>query len=193
MQDNDTQLVAAAQKGDRKAFGMLIESHQRKAVAVAYRLLNNTDDSLEVTQEAFVRAYRSIAQLKDQQRFSAWLMRIVVNQSLNYRRRRQRRQALSLSEPSGAERGERGLSADQLDGHTPRPDEMLAAQELSGALKDAIEQLPEKLRVPLLLFCVDKLPQKEIADIMQVSLATVKWSVFEARRRLRKRLGNMLD
>ena len=97
------------------------------------------------------------------------------------------------SESPDTDRGERGLSAETLDAHTPRPEEMLTAQELSGALREAIEQLPDKLRTPLLLFCVDKLPQKEIADIMQVSLATVKWSVFEARRRLRKQLGSMLD
>lgn len=193
MNEDDAQLVQAALSGDRKAFDILVERYQRRAVAVAARLLNNVDDALEAAQEGFLRAYQALGQLKEPARFGPWLMKIMANQALNYRRRLRREPKISFSAAAGAEEDEQFFSPEaQLAGKEPAPPEQIAAQELAGALQEAIDDLPENLRMPLVLFSLEKLPQKEIAEIMDCSLQTVKWSVFEARRRLRRRLGKLL-
>jgi len=190
--EGDGQLVRAAKRGDRTAFGALVERYQRQAVAVAGRLLGNLDDGLEVAQDGFLRAYEALAQLKEEDRFGPWLMRIMVNRALNFRRQRGRMTpTISLSD-SGDDDEPRPGPGSTLSGNEPSAYERLAAGEMAKALQEAIDELPENLRAPLLLFAVEKLPQKEIADMLKCSLQTVKWSVFEARRRLRKRLAKML-
>src|SRR5215207_8209475 len=98
----DGQLVLRAADGDRKAFDELIVKYQRQAVAVSYRLLGNTNDALEVTQDAFLKAFTSLSTLQKPEAFGGWLMRIVSNLSLNYRRsRRTRKSQLPLDDLLG--------------------------------------------------------------------------------------------
>src|SRR5436305_5988010 len=105
---SDGQLVEQTIAGDRKAFDVLIRRYQRQAVAVSYRLLGNSADALEVTQDAFLKGFTSLSTLQKPEAFGGWLMRIVSNLSLNYRRGRKTRQQLPLddllgtSEPSTA-------------------------------------------------------------------------------------------
>src|ERR1044071_5414991 len=94
----DGQLVVQANDGDRKAFDELIVRYQRQAVAVSYRLLGNSNDALEVTQDAFLKAFTSLATLQKPEAFGGWLMRIVSNLSLHYRRRRKIRRQLPLDD-----------------------------------------------------------------------------------------------
>src|SRR5215218_2071780 len=104
----DGQLVSRVLAGERKAFDELIGRYQRQAVAVSYRLLGNTNDALEVSQDAFLKAFTSLASLQKPEAFGGWLMRIVSNLSLNFRRGRKNKQQLPLddllgpSEPSTA-------------------------------------------------------------------------------------------
>ena len=152
-------------------------------------MLSNLDDALEVAQNAFVRAYQALDQLQDPRRFRAWLMRIVTNQALNYRRSRSKHRHLSLTQPSHEDgEDEENNLAQQLAGTEPSALEKLTANELEQQLKTAIDELPENLRTALLLFSVEKLPQKEIAKIMNASVQTVKWNIFEARSPLKERL-----
>ena len=90
--------VCQARDGDRDAFGRLVELYQRRAVAVSYRLLGKIDDALEITQDAFLRAYKNIATLEAPGAFGSWLLRIVCNLSLNYRRSRKRSSQMPLEE-----------------------------------------------------------------------------------------------
>src|SRR3954469_4379457 len=103
---SDGQLVSQATAGDRKAFDELIRRYQRQAVAVSYRLLGNTHDSLEVTQDAFLKAFTSLDTLQKPDAFGGWLMRIVSNLSLNYRRSRKTRTQLPLADVLGPQTGE---------------------------------------------------------------------------------------
>src|SRR6476660_4752757 len=106
----DGQLGERANDGDRKAFDELVIRYQRQAVAVSYRLLGNTQDALEVTQDAFLKAFTSLASLQKPEAFGGWLMRIVSNLSLNYRRgRKTRKGQLPLDDllgPSGSEQAD---------------------------------------------------------------------------------------
>lgn len=185
-------LVRRAQDGDVGAFSQLVRRYQRRAVSVAYRLLNNTEDASDVSQDAFVRAFRHLGQLGDPSRFGPWLMRIVSNLSLNFRRARGTRAAASLDEPigdSGEDRlgfvGERFMA---LEG-----DERGAAPaELSDAISKAVATLPEKQRLALVLFSVEGMPQKDVAEILECSIELVKWNVFQARKKLKDLLAEFL-
>src|SRR5258708_27305208 len=99
--ETDGQLVAQVLAGQREAFDVLIRKYQRQAVAVSYRLLGNTHDALEVTQDAFLKAFSSLATLQKPEAFGGWLMRIVSNLSLNFRRGRKTRQQLPLDDLLG--------------------------------------------------------------------------------------------
>ena len=189
MSDDDAKLVQATLSGNRQAFDKLVVRYQRRAVAVTARLLGNIDDALEVAQNGFLKAYQALAQLKEPEKFGSWLMRIMTNQALNYRRSRSRNRTIRLEENTGdGDDKQQMISDPALTSKEPLAFEQLAASETAQALQEAIDDLPENLRKALLLFAVEKLPQKEIADIMQCSLQTVKWNVFEARRRLKGRL-----
>src|SRR5215218_4403750 len=102
----DGALVQQVLAGQRTCFDTLISRYQRQAVAVSYRLLGNTQDALEVTQDAFLKAFTSLDSLQKPEAFGGWLMRIVSNLSLNYRRSRKTRTAVPLAEVLGPETGE---------------------------------------------------------------------------------------
>src|SRR5437016_9809782 len=102
----DGQLVQQTVSGNRKAFDELIRRYQRQAVAVSYRLLGNSQDALEVTQDAFLKAFTSLQTLQKPEAFGGWLMRIVSNLSLNYRRSRKIRSQLPLDDLLGKTAGD---------------------------------------------------------------------------------------
>jgi len=182
----DAAWVHAVLAGDSGAFGNLVETYQRAAVATSYRLLSNSDDAQEVAQEAFLKAYQSLSRLNDPTRFGPWLLRIVSNLSLNARRSRKSSQSVTLDEELGTG-----------DDSAPRtvnvgPERRTENRELQAAIDNALEQLPEKQRMALLLFTVEGWAQKDIAEVLECSLETVKWNVFQGRKRLKELLGDQL-
>jgi len=185
-------LVTEAQEGDSEAFASLVRKYQRRAVSVAYRLLGSVEDASDVSQEAFVRAYRNLSQLEDPSRFGAWLMRVVSNLSLNYRRSRALRSATSLDDAqlglAGARNPTSGrpVSVGLAGGSGALP------EELHYAIGEAMEKLPDKQRLALILFSVEGLPQKEVAEILECSVELVKWNVFQARQKLKDMLADFL-
>ena len=187
----DAALVQAAIAGDEQAFGRLVEAYQRPAVSKAYRLLGNSEDAAEVVQEAFLRAYRALARLKEPSRFGPWMMRIVSNLSLNARRSRKSAQTLTLEE----ERGTDGLTSGEGEPVVASfgPEAEAQGHEMQRVLDDALATLPEKQRLSLVLFSIEGWAQKDIAEFLECSIENVKWNVFQARKRLREQLGELLD
>lgn len=196
----DAGLVIAARGGDREAFSRLIERYQKRAAFVAYRLLGSRDDALEVSQEAFIRAWSRLEDLKEPHKFAGWLLRTVTNLSLNYRRDRRKWDAVSLDDsPDGGsadgsgfdtrERSEPGLPGRTIPPSAPA---QLAAQELADAARAAIDRLPAKQRMALLLFGIDGLPQQQVAELLETSVEAVKWHVFQARRKLKEMLKDRI-
>ncbi len=186
----DAELIARTLQGEKTAFDELIRKYQRQAVAVSYRMLGNVNDALEVTQEAYLKAYRSLATLQNPAAFGGWLMRIVSNLSLNYRRGRKLRSQLPLDDllgpqPESAGGGE-WMSADS------DPARAMAGKELGERLKQALAQLPEKQRDAILLFTVEQLPQKQVAEILDCSVEAVKWHVFQGRKKLKEMLKDVM-
>src|SRR5688500_1859739 len=192
----DGQLVTQSLSGNRKAFDELIRRYQRQAVAVSYRLLGNSQDSLEVTQDAFLKAFTSLDTLQKPEAFGGWLMRIVSNLSLNYRRSRKTRTAVPLAEVLGAQSGEttetHGGGSEWMSSGAGDPVRGLEGKELGAKLKDALAQLPEKQRLAIVMFTIDEMPQKEVAEALGCSVEAVKWHVFQGRKKLKEILKEHL-
>ena len=191
----DGQLVEQTLSGNRKAFDELIRRYQRQAVAVSYRLLGNTNDALEVTQDAFLKAFTSLATLQKPAAFGGWLMRIVSNLSLNYRRSRKTRTSVPLAEVIGPQSGEQseshGGGSEWMAG-SGDPVRGLEGKELGVKLKEALAQLPEKQRLAIVMFTIDEMPQKQVAEALDCSVEAVKWHVFQGRKKLRELLKEHL-
>ena len=166
----DASLVRRAQDGDVAAFDLLGRRHGDRAYRVALRLLNNTHDAEDATQEALVAAWRAMHRFRADSAFSTWLYRIVTNTALNHATRQ-----LQLTVP---------LEQDQPAGEGQRPE---VAVELAGrhaALYRAIAELPAELRVPLVWHQFEGLGYEQIAGMLDVSIPTVKGRTFRARRAL---------
>jgi RNA polymerase sigma-70 factor, ECF subfamily len=191
---SDGQLVLKANGGDRKAFDELIIRYQRQAVAVSYRLLGNTQDALEVTQDAFLKAYSSLATLQKPEAFGGWLMRIVSNLSLNYRRSRKLRTQLPLDDLLGktdSQQTDAGGGSEWM-ARDHEPVHRLESEEMGAKLKEALNQLPDKQRLAIVMFTIEEMPQKQVAEALGCSVEAVKWHVFQGRKRLKEILKEYL-
>lgn len=181
----EADLVCRAQAGDTGAFDALVRMYARRAVSLAYRVVHEGQDAQDVAQEAFLRAFRNLSQLDDPARFGTWMMRVVWTQALNFKRAQKRRLSVSFDEVVEATSQVRNPATGQPlmtaleDSEGPLPDAMRKA------LTAAIEKLPEQERLSLILHKVEGLPQKQVAEILDISVEMVKWNVFQAKKKLR--------
>jgi RNA polymerase sigma-70 factor (ECF subfamily) len=188
---SDGELVSQVLAGDRHAFDVLIGRYQRQAVAVSYRLLGNTHDAMEVTQDAFLKAFGSLSTLQKPGAFGGWLMRIVSNLSLNYRRGRKTRAQVSLDSAEGVAT-DTSAAASDFAAQGGDPVHRLESEEMGRKLQEAMKKLPEKQRLALVMFTIEERPQKEVAEALDCSVEAVKWHVFQGRKRLRELLKDVL-
>ena len=195
---SDGTLVEQVLGGRRVAFDELVGRYQRQAVAVSYRLLGNSHDAMEVTQDAFVKAFSSLATLQKPEAFGGWLMRIVSNLSLNYRRSRKPRQQLPLDDLLGPTEASQQAAAATGGGsdwmtQSGDPVHLLESEEMGRKLQQALAQLPEKQRLAIIMFTIEEMPQKQVAETLNCSVEAVKWHVFQGRKRLKEILKEHLD
>ena len=192
----DGALVEQVIAGKRAAFDVLVGRYQRQAVAVSYRLLGNSHDALEVTQDAFIKAFSSLATLQKPEAFGGWLMRIVSNLSLNYRRSRKTRSQLPLDDllgpTDGAQQAELAGGSSDWMSQSGDPVHLLASEEMGRKLKEALAQLPEKQRLAIVMFTIEEMPQKQVAEALNCSVEAVKWHVFQGRKKLKELLKDHL-
>lgn len=182
--------VELARRGDRKAFGLLVRHYQQRVYRTAYRMLGNHQDADDVSQEAFVRAYRGLPSFDVRSNFFTWLYRIVVNVALNHLRRRKRRpqvlfDAEHLENLPFPEHLAKQAAAD--------PGRSLELKRLVADIAAALDELSETLRVTCVLVIFDGLSYGDAATILECSEGTVAWRVHEARRKLRERLARYLS
>ena len=193
---SDGQLVSRTLAGDRKAFDELIVRYQRQAVAVSFRLLGNTQDALEVTQDAFLKGFSSLKTLQKPEAFGGWLMRIVSNLSLNFRRSRKLRSQLPLDDalgPTDSHQADAGTGGgSDWMARDDDPARRLASEEMGKRLHEALGQLPEKQRLAIVMFTIEELPQKQVAEALGCSVEAVKWHVFQGRKRLKELMKEYL-
>ena len=174
--ESDTELVARARRGDETAFEQLVLRHQRYAFNLAYRVIGNYAEAEDVTQEAFVRAWRGLPGFRGQARFATWLYRIVYNLCLN-RLPRLRRELLQ-AEP---------LEEAVVD-LAPAPPDVFEVQERLAFLHEELNRLPAKYRLVLTLRYLQDLSYAEIAAALDVPMGTVKTHLHRARQLLTERL-----
>jgi RNA polymerase sigma-70 factor (ECF subfamily) len=178
---DDRYLVERAQKGERDAFAALVRRHQDRAFNLAYQMVRNREDALDVAQDAFARAYASLPAFKGEATFGTWLHRIVVNLAIDALRRRRRGGEAAYDDS-------RGLPEDP-DADPPAPDDPVMALEtkqIRALLARGIGQLPPAQRAVLILREIEGLSYEEIARAVGCNLGTVMSRLFYARRRLQR-------
>jgi RNA polymerase sigma-70 factor (ECF subfamily) len=185
MADEDPDLERA-RGGDRDAFGRLVTRHHRRVYSAALHILGNHADADDVTQDAFVRAYKGLATFDGRSDFFTWLYRITVNTALNQLRSGKRTTALGAK--SGEEAAHVGGKPEALGADARSPSEIVQQNAEVGRVLDAIAALSPSLRITIVLATVEELPHKQIAEILDIPEGTVAWRVNEARRLLRLRL-----
>ena len=181
MTPTDEDLVAAFQSGDIPAFDQLVRRWDRKIQGVIYRLVGNHDEARDLSQEAFLKAYRALGTFKQEARFSSWLYQIAINATRDRLRRRRRRTDLSLDDVE--EKGESSLR----DG-APSALDLIESSDLSRVVAAAMAALPEEQREVVILKEYQGLTFPEIAETLDVPLSTVKTRLYRGLGQLRIRL-----
>lgn len=175
----DEQLVSRALDGDNKAFEEIYERHRHKVFKVAYGMTRNQEDALDVVQDTFVKAHRSLVRFEGRASIGTWLCQIAAHQAIDLGRRRKVRKAESLEE---------GLVKGGAPGSAPA--DQAQASELQAALDLALSELSEKHRTVFVLYSVKGLSYKEIAAALEISIGTVMSRLFYARKNLQNRLAD---
>ena len=179
----EEQLIRRAQQGDNSAFEQLLLLHQKKVYNLCLRMSANPDDALDLSQEAFIKAWRSIGQYQFEASFSTWLFRLTSNVCIDFLRRKKRRQETSLTESyDDSDEGEEFSLPDTA----PLPEEQAITNETKIALAQAMERLGPEHREILQLRVVEDLPYEQIAEILDIRVGTVKSRLARARLALRK-------
>ena len=188
--DADQELVRRVQRGDKQAFGLLVEKYQRKLARLLQRLIRDPAEVEDVTQETFIRAYRALPAFRGESAFYAWLYRIGVNTAKNHLIATGRR--VPTTTELGAEDAESRDEGEQLrDINTP--DRLLMSKEIAETVNSAIQELPEELRMAIQLRELDGLSYEEIAGIMECPIGTVRSRIFRARDAIAQKLRPLLD
>lgn len=176
-----------ARRGDREAFGRLVQRHQRRVYAAALHILGSHNDADDVTQEAFVRAYRGLASFDGRADFFTWLYRITVNTALNALR--SGRRSAALARRGGADAAHVGGRPESLGQGSLSPEQCAERTAEVTRVLDAVASLSPSLRVTIVLATIEELSHKQIAEILDIPEGTVAWRVNEARRLLRLQLS----
>lgn len=190
--DEDLEYVMLCQKGDPEAFEVLVERHQKKMLNIAYRMIGDYDEACDVTQEAFVAAYKSIRQFKAEAKFSTWLYRIVVNYSKNRLKQlssRSRREGFSIDNAGNMQDGR---VCDQAMIHENNPGTQMEQREREAHVQKCISALDEEYREALVLRDIQGFSYEEISAILKVPDGTVKSRLSRARNALKDCLQKVI-
>lgn len=186
----DQRLVERAQRGDKHAFEMLVSKYQRKLGRLVGRLVRDQAEAEDVTQEAFIKAYRALASFRGDSAFYTWLYRIGVNTAKNYLVAQGRRAPTQT--PLDAEEAENFEDAVLLrDVNTPEAE--LMSRQIAETVNASMEALPEELRTAIRLREIEGLSYEEIAAFMNCPIGTVRSRIFRAREAIAERLRPLLD
>lgn len=187
--DVDQILVDRVKAGDKRAFELLVLKYQRKLLRLITYFVKNHAEAEDLAQETFIKAYRAIPNFRGDSAFYTWLYRIGVNSAKNYLLTQRRR--VPTSTKTSAEDAESFEYADKLqEGSTP--ESILASKQLAQTVNDAMNDLPEDLRVALSLREIDGLSYEEIADLMECPIGTVRSRIFRARETIATKIRPLI-
>ena len=186
-QSTDKKLVKRVQKGDKGAFDLLVLKYQHKIVNLVMRYVRDPELALDITQEAFIKAYRALPRFRGDSAFYTWMYRIAVNTAKNHlaaQRRRPMDVELDMQDP------------EQYDLHaklkeTDTPEGVTLSNELKETVERAIASLPEDLRTAIILRELEGMSYEEIAQTMECPVGTVRSRIFRARDAISKKVGSL--
>ena len=187
-QASDKKLVERVQKGDKGAFDLLVLKYQHKIVNLVMRYVRDPELALDISQEAFIKAYRALPRFRGDSAFYTWMYRIAVNTAKNHlaaQRRRPMDVELDMQDP------------EQYDLHaklkeTDTPEGVTLSNELQETVERAIAALPEDLRTAIILRELEGMSYEEIAQTMECPVGTVRSRIFRARDAISKKVGGLI-
>ena len=185
----DRQLVERAQRGDKRAFELLVEKYQRKLARLLSRFIRDPAEVEDVTQEAFIKAYRALPAFRGDSAFYTWLYRIGINTAKNYLMAMGRRAPTSTEvEADEAEGFEEGEQLRDIN----TPESVLLSNEIAETVNSTIEALPEELRTAIQLREIEGMSYEDIAQAMDCPIGTVRSRIFRAREAIAEQLRPLL-
>jgi len=187
-ESTDKELVKRVQKGDKGAFDLLVLKYEHKIVNLVMRYVRDPETALDISQEAFIKAYRALPRFRGDSAFYTWLYRIAVNTAKNHLAAQRRRPSdieLDLQDPD-----QYGLHAKLKE--TDTPEAVTLSQELQETLERAIQALPDDLRTAIILRELDGMSYEEIAQTMDCPVGTVRSRIFRARDAIGKKVGTLI-
>ena len=185
--ERDVALMEEIGKGDFEAFQELVEIHQGAVIGTVAKMLGGPSDAEDIAQQVFLRVWKSASRYKPQAKFTTWLFTITRNLVFNEVRRRQRKPTVSVEER------EESSHVVVEDSHTIAPDEDVLQAELENAIDRAIQELPEKQRMAVILRRYEEMPYEEIGKVISMSVPAVKSLLFRARTQLKESLRTYLE
>ncbi len=186
---DDARFIARALAGDEAAYSELLTRYRARVMGLALRMVQNSDDAADIAQEAFVRAFQSLANFDVTKSFGAWIAKITANLCIDHFRRR-RVPIVSMDMPFDTERGERPR---EYPDERPIADEIVSRHEAEQRLDAIIAALPPRYRVVVLLRYKQDLAYEEIAETLGIPLGTVKARLHRAHHLLKRRLAGVRE
>ena len=185
----DRQLVERAQRGDKQAFGLLVEKYQRKLARLLSRFVRDPAEVEDVTQEAFIKAYRALPAFRGDSAFYTWLYRIGINTAKNYLMALGRRAPTSTEvEVEEAE----GFEDNEQLRDINTPESLLLSKEIADTVNSTIQKLPEEVRTAIQMREIEGMSYEDIAKAMDCPIGTVRSRIFRAREAIAEQLRPLL-
>ena len=185
----DQALVERVQKGDKRAFDILVQKYQHRIIKLIARFVRNSDEVQDVAQEAFIKAYRALKNFRGDSAFYTWLYRIAINTAKNHLVAASRRATESAVDAQDAEQYDSGDWLREYD----TPERELLAQEIKQVILKTISDLPGDLKEAITLREMENLSYEEIAEVMDCPIGTVRSRIFRAREAIDNQLKPLLD
>lgn len=185
----DQALVERVQKGDKKAFDVLVLKYQHKIIQLVSRYVRSPDEAQDVAQEAFIKAYRAIGRFRGDSAFYTWVYRIAINTAKNYLVAASRRPPTGDIDAQEAEQYEGAAGLKEYD----TPEHLVLKDEIQATITSAIDELPEDLRTAITLRELEGMSYEEIATTMECPIGTVRSRIFRARDVIDTKLRPLLD
>lgn len=188
-QQSDLQLIESVQRGNKQAFNLLVSRYQTKVMNLVSRYVSNAADVADVTQEAFIKAYRALPGFRGESAFYTWLYRIAVNCAKNHLTAQGRRFAANDIEIDDAEYFSEAIGLRDV----ASPERLILSDEIKAVVFDTLNTLPEELKMAISLRELDGMSYEEIANVMGSPVGTVRSRIFRAREVIDKRLQALLE
>ncbi len=185
----DQELILRVQRGDKRAFDLLVLKYQQKVINLISRYVRDSSEAQDVAQEAFIKAYRALPRFRGDSAFYTWLYRIAINTAKNHIVSQSRRPPSNGVETEVAEQMDAGI---RLQEHAT-PENFLLEEELAQTVRQAIDDLPDDLRTAITLRELEGLSYEEIANTMSCPVGTVRSRIFRAREAIDIKLKPLLE